>query len=208
MSDASSFNTLVPGFDFLQSLVKNAGSALPGIGQWVAPTLDPAELEKRIGELKTVQFWLEQNARMLSATIQALEVQRMTLSTLKTMNVQMGDLRETLKIKTPGGFAATAADAATTGEAAAPAKKKAATRPGDAVDPMQWWGALTSQFTQLATNAMKDSATDAAKGMAANIVKQSFDAATAPARAVVEAAKKSVGSRAKTARKKAAASPR
>ena len=208
MSDASSFNKLVPGFDFLQSLVKNAGSALPGIGQWVAPTLDPAELEKRIGELKTVQFWLEQNARMLSATIQALEVQRMTLSTLKTMNVQMGDLRETLKIKTPGGFAATAADAATTGEAAAPAKKKAATRPGDAVDPMQWWGALTSQFTQLATNAMKDSATDAAKGMAANIVKQSFDAATAPARAVVDAAKKSVGSRAKPARKKAAASPR
>ena len=208
MTDASSFTKMVPGFDFLQSLVKNAGSALPGIGQWVAPTLDPAELEKRIGELKTVQFWLEQNARMLSATIQALEVQRMTLSTLKTMNVQMGDLRETLKIKTPGGFAATAADAATTGEAAAPAKKKAATRPGDAVDPMQWWGALTSQFTQLATNAMKDSATDAAKGMAANIVKQSFDAATAPARAVVDAAKKSVGSRAKPARKKAAASPR
>ena len=56
---------MVPGFDFLQSLVKNAGAAMPGIGQWVAPTLDPAELEKRIDELRTVQFWLEQNARML-----------------------------------------------------------------------------------------------------------------------------------------------
>ena len=79
MAEAPSFAKLVPGFDFLQSLVKNAGSALPSIGQWVAPTLDPEELEKRIGELRTVKFWLEQNARMLEATIQALEVQRMTL---------------------------------------------------------------------------------------------------------------------------------
>ena len=47
-----------------------------------------------------MQFWLEQNSRMLGATIQALEVQRMTLSTLKTMNVQMEDLRESLQIAT------------------------------------------------------------------------------------------------------------
>jgi hypothetical protein len=74
MADAPAFTKLVPGFDFLQGLVKNAGSALPNIGQWVAPTLNPEELEKRIEELRTVQFWLEQNARMLGATIQALEV--------------------------------------------------------------------------------------------------------------------------------------
>ncbi len=73
---------------------------MPGIGQWVAPTLDPDELDKRIEELRTVQFWLEQNARMLGATIQALEVQKMTLTTLKTMNVQMSDLRESLKMPT------------------------------------------------------------------------------------------------------------
>ena len=101
MVDASNFAKMVPGFDFLQSLVKNAGTAIPGIGQWVAPTLDPAELEKRINDLRTVQFWLEQNARMLATTIQALEVQKMTLSTLKTMNVQMGDLRDSLKLKLP-----------------------------------------------------------------------------------------------------------
>jgi hypothetical protein len=63
---------------------------------------EPEELEKRIGELRTVQFWLEQNAKMLAATIQALEVQRMTLSTLKTMNVQMEDLRDSLQIRMPG----------------------------------------------------------------------------------------------------------
>ena len=181
MADAASFTKLVPGFDFLQGLVKNAGSALPNIGQWVAPTLNPEELEKRIEELRTVQFWLEQNARMLGATIQALEVQRMTLSTLKTMNVQMDDLRDSLKIRVPGGV--TAADAAPAQEPAAARRKPAARKgaaatpaPG-AVDPMQWWGALTKQFTQLATTAMKDSATDAAKNLAGTMVKQSFDAA-------------------------------
>ena len=46
MADAAAFTKLVPGFDFLQGLVKNAGSALPNIGQWVAPTLNPEELEK------------------------------------------------------------------------------------------------------------------------------------------------------------------
>ena len=184
MADATAFAKLVPGFDFLQGLVKNAGSALPNIGQWVAPTLNPEELEKRIEELRTVQFWLEQNARMLGATIQALEVQRMTLSTLKTMNVQMDDLREamTLRMPEPAAKAAGAPEAAA--KKAAPAKKKAAAKapaakaaPAQAVDPMQWWGALTKQFTELAAGAMKDSATEAAKNLAGTMVKQSFDAA-------------------------------
>ena len=191
MADTSSFTRLVPGFDFLQGLVKNAGSALPNIGQWIAPTLNPEELEKRIEELRTVQFWLEQNARMLGATIQALEVQRMTLSTLKTMNVQMDDLRESLKIRPSSG--ATNATAAATDEAAnrAAARASAKTRgksdgqsSTDAgspaalgVDPMQWWGALTQQFAELAASAVKDTATDAAKNLAGNMVKQSLDAA-------------------------------
>jgi hypothetical protein len=175
MADASSFTKMVPGFDFLQSLVKNAGAAIPGIGQWVAPTLDPAELEKRINDLRTIQFWLEQNARMLATTIQALEVQKMTLSTLKTMNVQMGDLRESLKLKPPAE-----AEPATAAERkAAPRAGRAEPGPGGVVDPMQWWGALTNQFAQLATTAMKDSASDAAKTLAGNMLKQSFDNAAA-----------------------------
>jgi hypothetical protein len=185
MSDATaSFTKLVPGFDFLQGLVKNAGSALPSIGQWVAPTLNPEELEKRIEELRTVQFWLEQNARMLGATIQALEVQRMTLSTLKTMNVQMTDLRDSLKIRMPEAKADADADAdSAPSKAAAKTTRKApagsapASANPAAVDPMQWWGALTKQFTQLAATAMKDSASDAAKNLAGAMVKQSVDAA-------------------------------
>jgi len=193
MADSSAaFTKLVPGFDFLQGLVKNAGAALPNIGQWVAPTLDPEELERRIEELRTVQFWLEQNARMLGATIQALEVQRMTLSTLKTMNVQMDDLRESLKIRVPSAPEKAAAPPAAAEPAAAaepdrPAAKKTPRKAppagaksaanGAPVDPMQWWGALTKQFTELAAAAVKDSATDAAKQLAGAMVKQGVDAA-------------------------------
>ena len=137
MSDDNAFGKLVPGFDFLQSLVKNAGQALPGIGQWVAPTLDPAELDKRIGELRTVQYWLEQNARMLAATIQALEVQRMTLSTLKSMNVQMGELGESLKIK-PATRKADAAAPSLTPSSSTATKPPTTKTPAAAVDPMQW----------------------------------------------------------------------
>jgi len=219
MSDIPNFAKLVPGFDFLQGLVKNAGSALPSMGQWVAPTLNPEELQKRIDELKTVQFWLEQNARMLGTTIQALEVQRMTLSTLRTMNVQMTDLRDAMKVSpvaSAGSAAAAAAgsvanslgadalmQAARTAMGGMPglAKPAAAPEPEPApapapkpkakptaaeaaaaaasgvVDPMQWWGALTKQFTQLAASAMKDSATDAARSLAGAMMKQGMDAA-------------------------------
>jgi len=190
MTDTSNFTKLVPGFDFLQGLVKNAGSALPNIGQWVAPTLNPEELEKRIEELRTVQFWLEQNARMLGATIQALEVQRMTLSTLKTMNVQMSDLRESLTIRPSDDAEAVKTAAKSSGKGAAD------TNP-PAVDPMQWWGALTKQFTELAATAMKDSATDAAKNLAGAMIKQSVDAAS-------QTIKRAAGVPAKVARKAAA----
>ncbi len=200
MAEAPNFTKLVPGFDFLQGLVKNAGAALPNIGQWVAPTLNPEELEKRIEELRTVQFWLEQNARMLGATIQALEVQRMTLSTLKTMNVQMEDLRDSLKIKP----AAAPARAEEESPPPAPRKNAPAGRtpaqalPAAAVDPMQWWGALTKQFTELAATAMKDSATDAAKNLGATMLRQSVDAAS-------ETLKKAAGVPAQMARGAASA---
>jgi hypothetical protein len=176
MSDASGFSNLVPGFDFLQGLVKNAGAAIPGIGQWVAPTLDPDELGKRIEELRTVKFWLEQNAQLLETTIQALEVQRMTLSALKSMNVQMGDLRESLQVRVPSPAAAPAPSAEPAAPAARPAPRKK-TRPGASaaassnsatpagpIDPMQWWAALTKQFTEIATSAVRQTQAEHAAG--------------------------------------------
>jgi hypothetical protein len=212
MNDSSSFTKLVPGFDFLQGLVKNAGAALPGIGQWVAPTIDPAEIEKRIEELRTVQFWLEQNARMLGATIQALEVQRMTLSTLKTMNVQMEGLRDSLKIRVPEPASpepAPAAPAAAPPADAAPepAKAPAASQtapPAGVVDPMQWWGALTKQFGQLATAAMTEGVAVASPSKSS---KPSTPAAATTPAAKKVAAKKKAAARRKVAAKKAAPRP-
>ena len=185
MTDPSAaFAKMVPGFDFLQGLVKNAGAAMPGVGQWVAPTLDPEDLEKRITDLRTVQFWLEQNAKLLGVTIQALEVQRMTLSTLKTMNVSMSDLTASLQIPVPPVAAETAAapppaPAAATAPRQAAAAEPAAAVPAGVADPLQWWGALTQQFSQLAASAMKESGADGGKNLAGSLVQQGLDAAKA-----------------------------
>ena len=175
MAGVTDLSAMVPGFDFLKGLLKNAGSGLPNIGQWVAPTLDPQELEKRINELRTVQFWLEQNARLLATTIQALEVQRMTLSTLQTMNLPLSGLSEALQIKMPAAPAPAAK--------AAPAVPSAPAAPAApaAIDPMQWWGALTQQFTEIAAKAVKAAGVDDSKPPAAASAKRPRAAAPASA---------------------------
>jgi hypothetical protein len=184
---AADLAKMVPGFEFLQNLMKGAGAAIPGVqgfGQWVAPTLDPEELDKRIQELKTVQFWLEQNARLLGGTIQALEVQKMTLSALQTMNVPMAGLRDALKARAPEPAAPLAPEEPPAPSPAAPRKgvgKKSAApdaaAPPGTIDPMQWWGALTQQFSEIAAKAMKDSAGDAARNLAGAAVKQGIASA-------------------------------
>ena len=150
---------------------------------------------------------------MLGATIQALEVQRMTLSTLKTMNVRMADLRDSMRITLPERPARTPA-AAPAPEVPPPAptpapKPEAAAEaapadadgpPADAdaapssriVDPMQWWGALTKQFTQIAASALKETSA---------VLPGGADGLAAPA-----PAKARRSAPAKTPRKRAAAS--
>jgi len=159
-SSGFDFTKFVPGFDFLKNLTPAAGSGGAPAPGWVAPTLDPEELEKRIQELKTVHFWLEQNTKAVAATIQALEVQRMTLSTLKGMNLSFHELAESLKVNAQASaapFASTAPEAAApqaeapTPKAAKPAAKSAgksskAKGAAAGIDPSQWWGALTDQF--------------------------------------------------------------
>jgi hypothetical protein len=166
------FGKFVPGFDFLQNLAKGASQTLPqmpNLSNWVAPTLNLEELEKRIGELKAVHFWLDQNSKALSATIQALEVQKMTLATLKGMNFSMGDLADAFQLK-PSAAAALAQGAEKPAGAAQGARPAAAGAKGSVrnsgapagkaapgvVDPLQWWGALTQQFQEIAADAMKD----------------------------------------------------
>lgn len=195
MSDTSAFGfgKFVPGFDFLHNLAQSsqqsqpgAAAAMPNMASWVAPTLSIEELDKRIQELKAVQFWLDQNATALKATIQAMEVQKMTLSTLQGMNVNMADLAKafTAVVPTPVTPAAPTTTeprpepapeaapveppAAAQAEASA-AEAEAEAKP--AVDPMQWWGALTEQFQNIAAAALKDVAAQALKDAPKNATK-------------------------------------
>ena len=165
MSDADQahfpdFGKLVPGFDFFKNLsaqsAASAPPAMPGMAQlggWVAPTLNVEELDKRIAELKAVQFWLDQNAAALKATIQALEVQKMTLTALRGMNVNMNEMAQAFTARMPGAPSAPEPSAKPQAAPDSPAKKAEG---GAAIDPMQWWGALTQQFQGIAQAAMKD----------------------------------------------------
>lgn len=185
MSDSPNpgFGAFVPGFDFLQKLAAAANQGgpastpqMPNMGSWVAPTLNVEELDKRITELKAVQFWLEQNSRALAATIQALEVQKMTLSTLSGMNVKFGEMANAFapkaaakaggetQAKTAAGAGAAQATAGKASKDATHADKGAS--PG-LVDPMQLWGALTQQFQQIASTALQDAAQQAPAAPAA-----------------------------------------
>lgn len=222
-ADTTGFGKYVPGFDFLQGLAKGASSnipQMPNLANWVAPTLNVEELETRIEELKAVHFWLEQNSRALGATIQALEVQKMTLATLKGMNFNIGDVANALKLKaaesvTSGvqrvteratSTAQALSDVATghhrpAGKAAGKASKMASTVSG-LVDPLHLWGSLTQQFQQIAAGAMKEATTktavDVTKNMAAGMAKEALKSAKAAGK---KAATKAT-SRTRTAAKK------
>lgn len=217
MSDTSGsgFGQFVPGFEFLQNLAGQAAGGvaqglgqgmpqLPNLGSWVAPTFSVEDLEKRIAELKAVHFWLDQNSKALAATIQALEVQKMTLATLKNMNFSLGDVANALKVKpaetpapTPTQFAGLEipprtygtpapaqpeADAGTDEEATTQDPAPATAPAGGVVDPVQWWGALSQQFQHIAANALKEvaqpTALDAAREAASDLAQQALKTAT------------------------------
>lgn len=231
------FGKFVPGFDFLQGLAKGTSPGLPqmpSLSSWVAPTMNVEELEKRIGELKAVHFWLDQNSKALGATIQALEVQKMTLATLRGMNFNMTDLANSMRLKAadtlqkaseraaPAPAEAPAPSPVAQAEpepesepAAAKSSRRGKARAGSVapaggvVDPLQWWGALTQQFQQIASDAMKDAAAhgamDAARNMAGGMAKEAVKAATGMAAGAVKSAAKRKAAPAKTPARKTAA---
>ena len=230
MSDSQSagFGKFVPGFDFLQNLAKGATETIPqmpNLGNWIAPTMNVEELEKRIAELKAVHFWLDQNSKALGATVQALEVQKMTLATLKGMNFNMGDVANAFKLKaadTVFSGVQKVAEKATTAsktisEMAAEAehvaqkvgdvaKPVAAAAAAGLVDPMQLWGSLTQQFQQIAASAMKDASANTAMDMTKNLAAGFAKEAVKATKTMVGGADKKAAAPAKKAvAKKAAA---
>jgi hypothetical protein len=249
MSDNTQFGfgKFVPGFDFLQNIAKGSSPSapqMPSLSSWVAPTLNLDELQKRIDELKAVHFWLDQNSRALSATVQALELQKMTLATLKGMNFNMAEVANALTLKAGDNPFAKSDEASTSNASAGEAAKSAASPPaepegtkprksgkagasaqaaGDSgeqgassglVDPLQWWGALTQQFQEIATAAMKDAvrnpAVEAASSLGAEATRAAMKMAGAAGNSAVAPPQKTGSGKAgnKAASKTTAKTPR
>jgi hypothetical protein len=172
--------------DFVKNLW--GSMSVPGINlpSMAAPTLSVDELDKKIADLKAVESWLNLNVSMLRGTIQALEVQRGTIATLKSMGATLANA-----VKQPGAnektvlaaapyasafFAQPAVEPAPKAEVKpapkpepkveAAAVPKAETPPDPAVataaaamaNPVAWWNMLQDQFKQAVTNAMSSEA--------------------------------------------------
>ena len=63
-------------FDFWQKMVNPGGYPLQSL---MFPVLDPKEIERKIGELETVEHWLKANLNMLQLSIKSLEYQKAML---------------------------------------------------------------------------------------------------------------------------------
>lgn len=193
------FSQLLPGFNFLSG-APGAGAALGGgpLGHWIAPTVDIEELDRRINELKTVQYWLEQNQLGIKATIQALEVQKMTLATLRGMNLNVAEVAKAFTLPAEDGEKTAAKKRSTDSDETT--KTGEATGDKPVLDPMQWWGALTQQFQQIATQTLEE-ASRAAQNAGAEVKAMAEAAVPAAAQAPVAPAAAARKSAAPTSRK-------
>ena len=170
--------------DFVKNLwgsMSVPGMGMPGI---TAPTMSVEELDKKISDLKAVEAWLNLNTSMLRGSIQALEVQRGTIATLKSMGAslaaaitQPGASEKSVFESVPYASAffqqatpAAPAPAPKPAPAPAPAPEPAAAVPDDAdnqaaaqlANPSAWWNLLQDQFKQAVSTAMSPDAAGAA----------------------------------------------
>lgn len=206
---------------------------LPGM---VTPTVSVDELDKKIQDLKTVESWLNVNMNMLRGTIQALEVQRATIATLKSMGDSFAQQMNSASTST--GFAATPTSpsdaaksnagwpmqtpeaepvkaAAKEAEPAEPAPKKT-TAKAQATDkaetsapfanPAAWWGLLQDQFKQAVSTAMENDPTVAAS-VANNKAKPAAATKSATAKAPAPAKTRAKATVKTAAKKNGAAQP-
>jgi hypothetical protein len=67
-------------FELLKRMWAPMSLPLPGM---VAPIVDAGEIDKRIADLKSVENWLTLNLNVVKMSVQGLEMQKATLSTLQ-----------------------------------------------------------------------------------------------------------------------------
>ena len=170
-------------------MMRRAWTSLAGANGLVqslpmSPMLNIEELDKRLTELKSVESWLSLNLSMLSSSIQGLEVQRATLTTLRsfmdTASYESGETqagRSPLEIVLgirPGGGAsgaavkATSADSPSTTHAAVGGESSTAAAAGEQVmqASQAWWNMMQQQFQQLAAATAAQASTGQPVGAA------------------------------------------
>ncbi|WP_175764453.1 PhaM family polyhydroxyalkanoate granule multifunctional regulatory protein [Burkholderia latens] len=139
-----------------------AASGLPpslsSMSDMMAPLTSVEELDKRITDLRAVEQWLKLNLGMLQSAIQALEVQRATLATLRAFGAfaqSSMSVAEDAAVAAAQAASAPRADARPAPDAAAAdAEAPPAGDAQQAFDPSGWWNLLQAQFNQLASLAM------------------------------------------------------
>lgn len=67
-------------FEFMQKMWNPMSFPIPGM---LTPTVDPAEIEKKIAELKSVENWLTMNVGFVQMTVKTLEMQKAALESLQ-----------------------------------------------------------------------------------------------------------------------------
>jgi len=181
----------IPGVSDTLDFVKNLwgsmnipGGGMPGMsGMGMAsPAMSVEDLDKRIADMKAVEAWLNLNLSMLHGTIQAMEVQRSTLVTLKSMGASMAEAMRQSGVSAEkmanmpfAPFFGQPAASSPTGSAAKPSAGDGSAQSGtlssaDAASDalpgadagaamglpaaMAWWNMLQDQFTQAVTSAM------------------------------------------------------
>jgi hypothetical protein len=91
-------------------------SAAPVPGM-MPPLLDAGEIDKRIADLRSVETWLTMNLSMLRMSIQGLEMQKATLSTLQSMQATQGAAQQQIAEAASAATAAASNAAASAAEA-------------------------------------------------------------------------------------------
>ncbi|WP_244814587.1 PhaM family polyhydroxyalkanoate granule multifunctional regulatory protein [Caballeronia sp. Lep1P3] len=151
---------------------QGANPSLSMMSDMLAPLTNIEELDKRVTDMRAVEQWLKLNLNMLQSAIQALEVQRATLATLRSFgafaqssaqgaqNAAADMQKAASRWPMPGAAApeapqqAAAQPAAAAAAAAAQSGDKAGAGLPPGFDPGGWWNVLQSQFNQLAHLAM------------------------------------------------------
>jgi hypothetical protein len=67
-------------FDFMQKMWNPMSYPLPGM---ITPTVNVEEIDKKIGELKSVETWLTMNTGFVQMTIKTLQMQKAALESLR-----------------------------------------------------------------------------------------------------------------------------